>query len=397
MDAPARTTIRLSRWLDPAAGAWRTPADLLVEDGRIAAVRPLGEDGRSGVPGTASAPLDLGELTVVPGLIDVHTHLVGGTEWAGVPATTTSAAQEAMLGVRNARATLEAGFTSVRDVGTYRAFVDVALRDAIEAGDVAGPRMQCAGAYVTSPGGGGDVNGLARDIALPEDLRFGVVRDVADVRERVRARGAGGGAVELSEAQVRTAVEEAAALGVRVAAHAHGAEGIVMAARAGVASIEHGSLIDDAGIEALLANGTFLVADVYDGDWIAEEGARQGWPEETLRKNEETTEAQRDGFRRALAAGVRMAFGTDSGVYPHGRNAIQFGIMAGLGMAPLDALRSATTWAAELMGRTDVGALEVGRWADLVAVAGDPLADIGELERPVVVVKGGRVVRDDRR
>jgi imidazolonepropionase-like amidohydrolase len=416
MDAPARTTIRLSRWLDPAAGAWRTPADLLVEDGRIAAVRPLGEDGRSGVPGTASAPLDLGELTVVPGLIDVHTHLVGGTEWAGVPATTTSAAQEAMLGVRNARATLEAGFTSVRDVGTYRAFVDVALRDAIEAGDVAGPRMQCAGAYVTSPGGGGDVNGLARDIALPEDLRFGVVRDVADVRERVRALVAGGadviklivtgavltrgtrpGVVELSEAQVRTAVEEAAALGVRVAAHAHGAEGIVMAARAGVASIEHGSLIDDAGIEALLANGTFLVADVYDGDWIAEEGARQGWPEETLRKNEETTEAQRDGFRRALAAGVRMAFGTDSGVYPHGRNAIQFGIMAGLGMAPLDALRSATTWAAELMGRTDVGALEVGRWADLVAVAGDPLADIGELERPVVVVKGGRVVRDDRR
>ncbi len=415
MDVPARTTIRLGRWLDPSAGAWREPADLIVDDGRITAILPTG-GGKPGDLDTTSPSLDLSGLVVVPGLIDVHTHLVGGTEWAGVPATTTSAAQEAMLGVRNARTTLEAGFTSVRDVGTYRAFVDVALRDAIDAGDVVGPRMQCAGAYITSPGGGGDVTGLARDIALPEDLRFGVVRDVADVRERVRALVAGGadviklivtgavltrgtrpGVVELSEAQVRTAVEEAAVLGVRVAAHAHGAEGIVVAARAGVASIEHGSLIDEAGIEALQAKGTFLVADVYDGDWIAEEGTRQGWPQETLRKNEETTQAQRDGFRRALAAGVRMAFGTDSGVYPHGRNAIQLGIMTGLGMAPLDALRSATTWAAELMGRTDVGTLEVGCWADLVGVAGDPLADIGELERPVVVVKGGRVVRDDRR
>jgi len=146
----------------------------------------------------------------------------------------------------------------------------------------------------------------------------------------------------------------------------------------------------------MLANGTFLVADVYDGDWIAAEGTRQGWPEETLRKNAETTDAQRDGFRRALAAGVRMAFGTDSGVYPHGRNAIQLGMMVGLGMTPLDTIRSATTWAAELMGRPDVGRLEPGRWADLVAVAGDPLADVTELERPIVVVKGGRIVRDER-
>jgi imidazolonepropionase-like amidohydrolase len=415
MDAPARTTIRLGRWLDPGSGAWQPPADLEVEGGRIARLEAARADGTGG-PAHPTPTVDLTGLWIVPGLIDVHTHLVGATEWAGVPATTTNTAQEAMLGVRHARATLEAGFTSVRDVGTYRAFVDVALRDAIEAGDVVGPRMQCAGAYITTPGGGGDVVGLATDIEVPADLRFGVVRDATDVRHRVRALVAGGadviklivtgavltrgtrpGVIELSEDQVRVAVEEASALGVRVAAHAHGAAGIVMAARAGVASIEHGSLLDEAGIEALLDNGTYLVADVYDGDWIAEEGARQGWPEATLRKNEETTQAQRDGFRRAVAAGVRMAYGTDSGVYPHGRNALQLGIMVGLGMTPLDAVRSATTRAADLMGRDDVGRLEAGRWADLVAVAGDPLADVTELERPVVVVKGGRVVRDDRR
>jgi imidazolonepropionase-like amidohydrolase len=178
-----------------------------------------------------------------------------------------------------------------------------------------------------------------------------------------------------------------------VAAHAHGAAGIREAVRAGVRSIEHGSLLDDEGIELMVEHGTYLVADVYNGDFIAAEGARAGWPDETLRKNEETTEAQRDGFRRAIAAGVRIAYGTDSGVFPHMDAALQFRYYVGLGLSPLAAIRAATLWAAELMGWSDrVGSLQPGRFADLVAVDGDPLADITLLERPAAVVKSGEVV-----
>jgi imidazolonepropionase-like amidohydrolase len=337
-------------------------------------------------------------------------------EFAGIPGTQTSAAEEALIGVRNARLTLEAGFTTVRDVGSFRAFVDVALRDAIERGDVAGPRMQPAGAYLTSPGGAGEVTGLARDIVLPADLRFGVVTTPAEMRQKVRDVAAGGagvikilvtgavltrgtrpGVIELDEAMVRAAVEEAAAHGLFVAAHAHGADGIRLAARAGVRSVEHGSLIDDEGIATLREHGTFLVADLYDGDWIAEVGSREGWPAETLRKNAETTDAQRQGFRKAVAAGVRLAFGTDSGVYPHGENARQFAYYVRYGMRPIEAIRSATVAAAELMGWEDrVGTLEPGRAADLIAVRGNPLDDVEELRDVRVVVKGGRIVKDRR-
>ena len=188
-------------------------------------------------------------------------------------------------------------------------------------------------------------------------------------------------------------MEEATRRGVHVAAHAHGAEGIKLAIRAGVRSIEHGSLIDDEGIDLLVRHGTWLVADVYDGDWIAEEGARAGWPAETMAKNELTTQAQRDGFSKAVRAGVRIAFGTDSGVYPHGRNAIQFGYQVRLGQPPIDAIRSATTEAAELMGwERSVGALEPGRAADILVLAGDPLSDIESLQAPLAVVKGGAPV-----
>ena len=397
--------------LDVASGELVADRRILVRDGMVAAV--LGPD--EAVPGDARA-LDLRGLTVLPGLIDAHSHLIGEMEYAGIPGTQTSAAEEVLIGVRNARATLEAGFTTVRDLGTFRAFVDVALRDSIDRGDVPGPRMQPAGAYLTSPGGAGDVTGLARDIVLPADLRFGVVRTPAEMRQKVREVAAGGagvikilvtgavltrgtrpGVIELDEAMCRAAVEEAAAHGLFVAAHAHGADGIKLAARAGVRSVEHGSLIDDEGIAILRDHGTYLVADLYDGDWIAEVGARDGWPAETLRKNAETTEAQRAGFRKAVAAGVRLAFGTDSGVYPHGQNARQFEYYVRYGLSPIEAIRSATVAAAELMGWEDrVGSLDPGRAADLVAVDGNPLDDVALLSDVRVVVKGGRVVADRR-
>jgi imidazolonepropionase-like amidohydrolase len=404
--------IRGADLLDVDAGEVLEGRQLLIANGAVEAVLGSGEP----TPDGARA-LDLSGLTILPGLIDCHSHLIGDMEFAGVPATTTSAAEEAMTGVRNARATIEAGFTTVRDVGTYRAFVDVALRNAIDAGWLAGPRMQCAGAYITSPGGGGEVTGLALDVTLPADLRFGVVRSPAEARQKVREL-VGGGAdliklivtgavltrgtrpdvVELDEATVRAAVEEAAAHGVFVAAHAHGAEGIKVAIRAGVRSIEHGSLIDDEGIGLLADSGTFWVADIYDGDWIEEVGARDGWPAETLEKNRQTTDAQREGFRKAVAAGVRLAYGTDSGVYPHGLNARQLPYFVRYGMTSAEALRSATVVAAELMGWGNrVGRLARGFAADLVAVAGDPLADVGVLSDVPIVMKGGIVVKDARR
>jgi imidazolonepropionase-like amidohydrolase len=405
------TVIRAARWLDVDAGQVLDGRQILIRDELVEAILERGEP----APDDARV-LDLDGLTVLPGLIDCHSHLIGDMEFAGVPATTTSAAEEAMTGVRNARATLDAGFTTVRDVGTYRAFVDVALRNAIDAGWLPGPRMQCAGAYLTSPGGGGEVTGLAHDVTLPPDLRFGVVRSPADARQKVRDLVAGGadliklivtgavltrgtrpGVVELDEATVRAAVDEARAHDVFVAAHAHGAEGIKIAIRGGVRSIEHGSLIDDEGIAMLRDSGTYWVADIYDGDWVEEVGARDGWPAETLEKNRQTTDAQRRGFEKAVAAGVRLAYGTDSGVYPHGLNARQFPYLVRYGMTSAEAVRSATVVAAELMGWGDrVGRLAPGFAADLVAVEGDPLADVGVLSDVPIVMKGGIVVKDNR-
>ena len=318
-------------------------------------------------------------------------------------------AQEAMSGVRNARDTVRAGFTTVRDVGTFWAFVDVALRDAIDRGWTPGPRMQCAGAYITCPGGGGEVSGDAPSMGLPDGLRIGVVRDEGEVRTKVRTLIAGGadlikcivtgavltrgtdpGAVELSEAMVRAAVEEAAAHGRYVAAHAHGAEGIKVAIRAGVRSIEHASLIDDEGIAMLAETRTYLVADVYDGDWINEVGARDGWPAETMAKNVQTTEAQRAAFGKAVAAGVRIAYGTDSGVYPHPMVAIQLGYQVRLGQTPLAGapLRDADRRGAHGLG----GPRRVAATRALRGPRGGdhgPLDDIEVLRRPATVVKGG--------
>jgi len=280
---------------------------------------------------------------------------------------------------------------------------------------VLGPRMACAGAYVTVSGGGGDVTGLAPDVdaVVPRDLRFGVANSEDEVRRVVRRLLMGGadfikviatGAVltegtvpsapEFSEAEIRAAVEEAALYGTHVAAHAHGAEGIKRAVRAGVRSIEHGSLIDDEAIALMAERGTYLVADVWMGDWTLEQGERDGWSPNVMRKLRDTTDAQREGFTKALQAGVRMAFGTDSGTYPHGMNASQFAYMVRFGMTPMQAIRSATVDAAELLGWSDrVGALEPGRFADVIAVEGDVLNEVNRLTDVAFVMRGGQVVK----
>jgi imidazolonepropionase-like amidohydrolase len=409
-----RLVLRPRFLLDVVEGTLLTDRAVVTDGERIVQVVPVRE-----APADARM-IDLPGHTLLPGLIDCHAHLVGDID-SGQGYTellTRTGAQEAMTGVRNARDTVLAGFTTVRDVGTYRAFVDVALRDAINQGWVLGPRMMVAGAYVTCRGGGGDISGLTVDAEehVPAELQVGVVDTVDDVRRVVRRILYGGadmvkliatgavmsdngnpGVPELTEAQIAAAVEEAAHHGAHVAAHAHGAEGIKRAVRAGVHSVEHGSLMDDEGVALMAEHGTWLVADIFDGDHIAEVGRREGWKADVLRKNDETTAAQRAAFEKCVAAGVRIAFGTDSGIYPHGQNARQLAYHVRHGQSPLEAIRSATLHAAELMGWDDrVGRVEPGYFADLIAVAGDPTDDVRLLEDVRFVMKGGVVLRNEQ-
>ena len=407
--APAQpvVAIRAGRLVDVERGEVRRDQLILVQGDRITAIRP----GTTRPPSGAKV-VDLSRYSVLPGLIDCHAHMIGDISDAdALLPLQRSAAQEAFSGVRNARSTLLAGFTTVRDVGTYRALVDAALRDAIDDGTVIGPRMSVAGAYVTVTSGGGELVGTALDVPIPAEYRFGVANGADQVRERVRAILNGGadfikliatgavltqgtrpGASEYTEEEIRAAVEQAGAYGSYVTAHAHGAEGIKRAVRAGVRSIEHGSLIDDEAIALMKERGTWLVADIYNGDYIATVGREQGWDAEILRKNDETTEAQRVGFRKAVAAGVRIAYGTDSGIFPHRFVARQLPYMVRYGMTPMQALHAATLSAAELMGWEDrVGSIAVGKYADIVAVPGDVLGDLKLLEKVGFVMKGGVV------
>lgn len=400
--------VETGRLLDVDAGSTGTGQCILVEGERIARIEPCGD-----TP-TGAQRVDWSAYTVLPGLIDLHTHLADTGQSADVAAPLKTSPQlTALIGAHNAKATLEAGFTTVRDVGTYRGLTDVALRDAIAQGLVPGPRMFVAGAYITSPGGGGELNGVVPNDQLPADMRLGVIRDPAEARTRtqflfdhgadfikmiatgaVLAIGTEPGQVELTEDEMRAVVEVAKAHGSYATAHAHGAEGIKAAIRAGVHSIEHASLIDDEGLAMAKKAGVWLVMDVYDGDWIDEQGTKDGWPEEYLRKNRETTELQREGFAKAVSLGVKLAFGTDAGVYPHGLNARQFAYMVRYGMTPTQAIRAATLDAARLIGyEKDLGSIAPAKFADMIAVTGDPLKDVRVLENVAHVMKGGAVVK----
>lgn len=403
------TAIKAGRLLDPDASTVINDQVILIRGDKIEAV------GRGlSIPPEAKL-VDLSDMTVVPGLIDCHTHLADGAYGGGEPLIqlTKSASQLALESVPNARVTLQSGFTTVRDVGVYRALNDVALRDAINRGDIVGPRMYVAGAYITITGGAGAMTGLAPDIQLPLDLRFGEANSPWEVRQKVRLLAHDGadhikvlstGAVlthssnphsqEFTLEELRAAVDEASHFGLKVEAHAHGPEGIKNAIEAGVVSIEHATLIDDEGIALAKQHGTYLDMDIYDEECIQEEGKSGRMPKDFLAHDQELGEVQRQNFRKALKAGAKMSFGTDAGVCPYGTAAKQFAMMVKYGMTTMEAIQSATSNAADLLGRSkEIGSIKPGKYADIIAVKGDPLKDVGLLEQVAFVMKAGIVYK----
>jgi imidazolonepropionase-like amidohydrolase len=350
---------------------------------------------------------------VLPGLIDCHTHVTGQPENFYEDMFRKSQIDEATTSHIYAKRTLVAGFTTIRNVGAGN-YTDFALKRAIDSGKVAGPRVIASGPALSATGGHGDLNGMSPYLRFEGDIG-GVADGVDAVRKKVRENIKYGaevikilatagvlseeesvGAPQYSLEEMKTAVEEAAMWGRKVAAHAHGAEGIKLAIRAGVASIEHASFIDDEGIALAKEHGTWLVMDIYNDDFILAEYARLGFPEKILAKERLVGRVQRENFTKALRAGCKMAYGTDAGVYPHGGNGKQFAHMVKWGMTPLQAIQAATVSAAELLGRKDkVGQLAPGFFADLIAVKGDPLADVSLLEHVDLVMKGGELFKNN--
>src|SRR6202790_4938404 len=399
--------IRCGKRLDVRAG--RVLADQLIvfdANGTIIAVGPASSTALSGI-----TPLDLSAATCLPGLIDVHTPLTGAPRSSGFQGLGISVPREAITGVKNARLTLRAGFTTVRNVGAS-GFTDVAVRDGINAGEIEGPRMLVSGPPLGITGGHCDNN------LLPAEYHFrseGVADGPWAVRAKVRevikygadvikicasggvlSKGDQPGTPQYALEEMKAIAEEAHKLGRKVAAHAHGTQSIKDAIRAGIDSIEHSSLIDDEGIALAKEHGTYLVFDIYNDDFILQEGAKAGMLAESIEKEKKIGRLQRENFRRAFQAGTKMAFGTDAGVYPHGDNARQFAKMVEWGMKPLDAIRAATVSAADLTGwGGKVGVIEAGHYADVIAVSGDPLANVRELESVKFVMKGGGVARND--
>jgi imidazolonepropionase-like amidohydrolase len=391
--------------LDVRSGRMLTEQIVRFEDGKVVESGPAGSLHLP--PGTV--PIDLGSLTCLPGLIDAHVHLTLDPTEAGYGRLGVSIPRQAIIGARNARVTLLAGFTTVRNVGAA-GFTDVALRDGINQGDIDGPRMQVSGPPLGITGGHADNNLLpfeyhvtsegvadgpwAARAKVRENAKYGVDLIKIMASGGVLSKGDQPGAEQYSLEEMQAIVTEAHMLGRRVAAHAHGTQAIHDAILAGVDSVEHASLIDDESIRLARERGIYLVFDIYNDDYILEHGLQSGMLPESIEKEKTIGRRQRESFRRAHAAGSLMAFGTDAGVYPHGDNARQFAKMVEWGMTPIEAIRAATLEAAKLMGWQDrVGALEPGRYMDLIAVEGDPTTDVRVLEHVRFVMQGGTVKR----
>jgi imidazolonepropionase-like amidohydrolase len=407
--APAQVVaVRAGRLIDPDSGTVLKNQVILIKDGKIAAM-----GGVLPVPVDAKW-IDLSDKTVLPGLIDCHTHLADGElDQEPFDRLRKTASQVVLESIPNARAMLLSGFTTVRDVGTYRALNDVALRDAIARGDVIGPRMFVAGAYITITGGAGAMTGQAPDIQLPWDLHYGEANSPWEVRQKVRllahngvdvikmlstgavlTHGSSPRSIEFTEEELEAGVEEAKNFGLRVAVHAHAAEGIRNAILAGAASIEHAEMLDDELIALAKQHGTYLDMDIYDDECIQAGGKSGQVPAEFLQHEGDLARIQRENFGKAVRAGVKMTFGTDAGVCPYGTSARQFAFMVKYGMTPIQAIQAATSNAADLLGHaTELGSIKVGKYADLIAVNGDPLKDIGLLEKVDFVMKDGKVYK----
>jgi imidazolonepropionase-like amidohydrolase len=413
--APKVSYILAGRLFDATHDTVRENVVIVVEDERIKSIASAAD---LKIP-PGSKVIDLSQATVLPGLIDCHTHLDSRADrYNEVYKFKDTPFSHAFAAVVNARKTLEAGFTSVRDVGSDP-FLAVDLRNSINEGLVAGPRIVASGPGISITGGHGDLNNFSpqtRVMMFPEERDFKIADSVDQVRHVIRAqekygvdvikilatggvlsKGDSPGSPQFTLEELKAAAETAHMGGRKIAAHAHGTEGIKNAILAGIDSIEHASLIDDEGIRLAKEHGTYLVMDIYNDDYILNDAPKWGLPTENLEKERMVGRLQRENFRKAVQAGVKMAFGTDAGVYPHGDNARQFFYMVKFGMTPAQAIRAATSSAADLIGRAqNVGTIEAGKYADIIAVNADPLADVRALEHIDFVMKGGVVYKDTR-